>query len=64
MKLRNTGSEIFVPDNKPVDEAISRTTHMAIGAHQDDLEIMAYDGILKCFGNDKNSSGNKVFRTF
>ena len=50
MKLRNSGAEIFVPDNKPVGEAIKRTTHMAISAHQDDIEIMAQDGITKCFG--------------
>ncbi|MCX7708887.1 MAG: PIG-L family deacetylase [Clostridia bacterium] len=50
MKFRNSGAEIFIPDNKPVEEAVSRTTHMAISAHQDDIEIMAYDGILKCFG--------------
>lgn len=54
MKLHNKNAEIFIPDNKPVDEAISRTTHMAVAAHQDDLEIMAYDGILKCFGHAKN----------
>ena len=52
MKLKNSGAEIFVPDNKPAHEAISRTTHMAIAAHQDDIEIMAYDGIRKCFGNE------------
>ena len=23
---------------------------MAVGAHQDDVEIMAFDGILQCFG--------------
>ncbi|MDO8684193.1 MAG: PIG-L family deacetylase [Armatimonadota bacterium] len=51
MEFTNPGGEIFVPDGKTVDEALSRTTHMAIGAHQDDLEIMAYHGILECFGN-------------
>ncbi len=54
MKLKNSGAEIFVPDNMPIDKAISRTTHMGIGAHQDDLEIVMYDGILRCFGSDKN----------
>lgn len=39
--------EIF--DGKPVDEAIERTTHMCIAAHQDDIEIMAYEGIQECF---------------
>jgi LmbE family N-acetylglucosaminyl deacetylase len=42
-------ARIFVPDDLPAREALARTTHMAIGAHQDDLEIMAIDGILKCF---------------
>jgi len=40
---------IFVPDRKPVESALARTTHMGIGAHQDDLEIMALHGILECF---------------
>ncbi|MCP4424211.1 MAG: PIG-L family deacetylase, partial [Chloroflexi bacterium] len=38
--------------------AVSRTTHLGIGAHQDDLEIMAYHGILACFDhNDKWFTG-------
>jgi LmbE family N-acetylglucosaminyl deacetylase len=41
--------QLFVPDGLPAQEALQRTTHMAIGAHQDDLEIMSFDGILKCF---------------
>lgn len=52
MKLNKETAEFFVPDQKPIDEAIKRTSHMAIAAHQDDIEIMAYDGILKCFGKD------------
>ena len=55
MELTRADAEIFVPDGKPVDEALSRTTHMGIGAHQDDLEIMAFDGILKCFHVEGNS---------
>ena len=43
-------AQLFVPDGLPVSDALARTTHMAIGAHQDDLEIMAIDGILACFG--------------
>lgn len=53
MKLKNPGAEFFVPDNKSVEEALKRTTHMGIGAHQDDLEIMAYHGILECFMNEE-----------
>lgn len=49
MKLQNDAAVIFVPDGEPPASALVRTTHMAIGAHQDDLEIMAIDGILRCF---------------
>lgn len=42
-------AEVFIPDGQPIDKAIQRSTHMGICAHQDDLEIMAFDGILKCF---------------
>lgn len=49
MKLVRPSAEIHVPDGTAVAEALARTTHLAIGAHQDDLEIMAADGILRCF---------------
>ncbi|HUX76872.1 MAG TPA: PIG-L family deacetylase [Anaerolineae bacterium] len=52
MKFNLDTAEIFVPDGLAVEGALARTTHMAIGAHQDDLEIMACDGILKCFQRD------------
>ena len=35
MEFANTGAQIYVPDGTAVDKAISRTTHMAVGAHQD-----------------------------
>ncbi|HEY3500330.1 MAG TPA: PIG-L family deacetylase [Polyangiaceae bacterium] len=40
------GAELFVPDGSSADEALSRTTHLGVGAHADDLEIMAIHGIL------------------
>lgn len=52
MRFSNSGAELFVTDGVSADEALNRTTHIGIGAHQDDLEIMAYPGILKCFGSD------------
>jgi LmbE family N-acetylglucosaminyl deacetylase len=45
----NKTARIIVPDGKPAEVALSRTTHLAIGAHQDDLEIMAIEGILACY---------------
>ncbi len=51
MKLTQPGSEIFVPDGTALETACLRTTHLAVSAHQDDIEIMAYHGILACFQN-------------
>ena len=50
MKLTKTTAELFVPDGADVDAALKRTTHLGVGAHQDDLEFMAVHGILACFG--------------
>lgn len=49
MKFHLDTANIFVPDGLPVDQALARTTHLCIGAHQDDLEIMAPGAILECF---------------
>jgi LmbE family N-acetylglucosaminyl deacetylase len=58
MRLHRETAEVFVPDGVPVEAALARTTHLGVGAHQDDLEIMALDGILACFQQeDKWFSG-------
>ncbi len=44
-----SGAECFIPDEVPEQEALERTTHLGIGAHPDDLEVLALDGILSCF---------------
>ena len=49
MKFHLDTSETYVPDNLPVEQALKRTTHMAISAHQDDIEIMAANPIIECF---------------
>ncbi len=49
MQFHLPTSEIFIPDNLPIEEALTRTTHLAISAHQDDIEIMAARPILDCF---------------
>jgi len=52
MKFHLPSAEIFIPDGKPVAGALSRITHLGIGAHQDDLEFMAFHGILQCFHSE------------
>jgi LmbE family N-acetylglucosaminyl deacetylase len=51
MELHNPTAEMFVPDGKPVATALKRITHLGIGAHQDDLEFMAFHGILECLAS-------------
>ena len=48
--LSNPGAQIYVPDGVEADAAITRTTHLAVGAHPDDIPIMASDGIVGCYG--------------
>ncbi len=49
MKLHQPRAGIFIPDGTPVAAALARITHLGIGAHQDDLEFMAFHGILECY---------------
>jgi len=52
MKLHNSTAEVFIPDGKALEEALRRVTHLGVGAHQDDLEFMAFHGIVECFDSD------------
>lgn len=54
MKLHRPDSDIFIPDNMTLPAALERTTHMGIGAHQDDLEFFAVHGILECHGREES----------
>jgi len=49
MQLKNPDADVFAPDGSTVAEALVKTTHLAVGAHQDDIEFMAMHGILECF---------------
>lgn len=49
MKLTQPQASIYVPDDMGVEQALARVTHLGIGAHQDDLEIMAFHGIRECY---------------
>lgn len=54
----NEKAVLFVPDGTSEKDALYRTTHLAISAHQDDIEFMAYAPIAECFGrNDRWFSG-------
>jgi LmbE family N-acetylglucosaminyl deacetylase len=52
VKFHLDSAEIFVPDALSVEQAVARTTHLCIAAHQDDIEIMTAQPILECFQRD------------
>lgn len=49
MTLKQPNADLFIPDADRHSVSLSRTTHLGVGAHQDDLEFMALHGILECF---------------
>lgn len=57
MNLHNPTASLFIPDRLPETEALARITHLGIGAHQDDLEFMAFHGILTCFADTEKWFG-------
>jgi LmbE family N-acetylglucosaminyl deacetylase len=50
MQFHQSNTDFFVPDGTAETQALARTTHLCIAAHQDDIEIMAYHGVAECFG--------------
>jgi LmbE family N-acetylglucosaminyl deacetylase len=57
MKLHHSTADVFIPDGQPLDTALKRVTHLGIGAHQDDLEFMAFHGIKACYHSDSDWFG-------
>jgi len=51
MTFGHSKARLFVPDGAEAETALQRCSHLGIGAHQDDLEIMAFHGVLSCYNN-------------
>ena len=49
MKFHLETAEIYIPESEPEEQALARTTHLCVAAHQDDIEIMAAQPIIECF---------------
>ncbi|MCL2499150.1 MAG: PIG-L family deacetylase [Defluviitaleaceae bacterium] len=56
MTFTNANAHIFIPnlgnEGENVATALAKTTDLCIGAHQDDIEVMAYGPIAACFGQE------------
>lgn len=56
----HSSADVYIPDGLASPQAFSRITHLGIGAHQDDLEFMAFPGIAECFGSETKWFGGVV----
>ena len=48
MKFSQPDANLFLPSGNDAEKALAATTHLGIGAHADDLEILAFPGITAC----------------
>ncbi len=60
MKKTLRPRDTFVPDGVSGDASLVRTTHLGIGAHQDDLEFMAFHGIAECYYSNEKWFGGII----
>jgi LmbE family N-acetylglucosaminyl deacetylase len=57
MILSHPDADIFVPAGGDASAALAGVTHLCVAAHQDDIEILAHDGICDCL----DQPGKKAF---
>lgn len=61
MKFSQEKADIYVPGTKQsAEQALQSVTHLCVAAHQDDIEIMAYEGISACFEQTNKHFGGVV----
>lgn len=49
LTFSRTDADVYCPGGEDPAAALARTTHLCVAAHQDDVEIMAHEGIAACF---------------
>jgi LmbE family N-acetylglucosaminyl deacetylase len=57
MRLHQSTARVFIPDQADPSAALKRITRLGVGAHQDDLEFMAFHGILACYRSSEEWFG-------
>jgi LmbE family N-acetylglucosaminyl deacetylase len=61
MNLSRPDADLYLPDGSTdAAAALARVTHLCIGAHQDDIEIMAHAGIATCLDTPGKAFGGVV----
>ena len=60
MTFHKPSADLFIPDGTEPLSALSRVTHLCIATHQDDVEFMAVQGVLECFGKYGRPFGSVI----
>lgn len=63
MKFSRSDADIHLPPSTAAttpSDALARVTHLCVAAHQDDIEIMAYEGITHCLDHPGKAFGGVV----
>lgn len=60
MQFSNPKADVYVPDGRAPEAALAAVTHLCVGAHQDDIEVMAHDGIVDCLETPGRAFGGVV----
>ena len=55
MKNLNPTANMFIPDGMAENDALARVTDLGVGAHPDDLELLAGHAILACYQKSDRS---------
>ena len=64
MKFSQPKADVYVPgDDATPAAALARVTHLCVGAHQDDIEIMAHAGICDCLDDPAHKAFGGVVVT-
>jgi LmbE family N-acetylglucosaminyl deacetylase len=60
-KMKFNRNISFYPQNaSELEKNLEKVTHLGIGAHQDDLEIMSFHGINECYARDDRWFGGII----
>ena len=63
MQFSRSDADIWTPEEGDADAALARVTHLCIGAHQDDIEIMAHSAICHCIDHPMSAAFGGVVVT-
>ncbi|MDF3059360.1 MAG: GlcNAc-PI de-N-acetylase [Rariglobus sp.] len=63
MNFSQPRADVFVPSGDDPSAALDRVTHLCIAAHQDDIEILAYDAICDCLDDPRHKAFGGVVVT-